>query len=130
MDGTVIDVALPGCFSEQNAAYNGDRRKLALKVQSITSPYGLILHAAGPIEVREHDWPSYFRSGIEQQLYSVRTVDGTQYYVHAGSGKNGRSSVDVPFQETDFSHDANAASKSTAAVCVTVEWSYQGVKLY
>lgn len=130
MDGTVLGIARPGSSAEQNAAYNGHKRKHALKFQTITSPDGLILHAHGPMEGRRHDWALYVSSGIEQQLEDVCTVNGVQHYVHADSGYNRRRTVDVPFQGADLTAEAVAANNSTAKVRVTVEWSYQEVKLY
>lgn len=48
MDGTVIGIARPGSSAEQNAAYNGHKRKHALKFQTITTPDGLILRPPHP----------------------------------------------------------------------------------
>lgn len=128
MDGTVIGISRPSRNDEQNASYNGHKRKHGLKFQTITSPDGLILHAAGPIEGRRHDWALYVRSGIETQLDNVCSVDGIQYYVHADSGYNRRTTIDVPFQGANISSSAKAANIRTAAVRVTVEWTYLEVK--
>lgn len=97
MDGTVIGIARPGNSTEQNVAYNRHKRKYAIKVQIITSPDGLILHAHGSIEGRRHDWALYVRRDIEEQLEVVFTVGDVQFYVHAYSGNNRRRTVDAPF---------------------------------
>lgn len=130
IDGTVLGIARPGNSSEQNAAYNGHKRKHALKYQTITSPDGLILHAYGPMEGRRHDWALYLRSGIEDQLDDVCFIDGVQYYIHGDSGYNRRITVDVPFQGANLPVAMRAANEATAAVRVTVEWTYMEVKLY
>ena len=130
MDGTVIGIARPGKNDEQNAAYNGHKRKHALKYQTLTTPDGLILHAHGPIAGCRHDWALYVRSNIEQQLREVLSVGGCQYYVHGDSGYNRRDVVDVPFQGAHLSGAQLAANRTTSSVRVTVEWSYKDVKLY
>ena len=54
IDGTVIAIARPDNSVLQNVAYNGHKRKHALKFQTVTTPDGflmdLILHAHGPTE--------------------------------------------------------------------------------
>lgn len=100
-----------------------------MKFQKTTSPAAVAIHVAGPIEGPRHDGAWFVRSGIEQHLDSMCTVYVTQCCVHADGGYNRRSSADVPFRGTDLSHSANAANNSTASVRVTLEWSYQAVKL-
>ena len=56
IDGTVIGIARPVQADVQAIAYNGHKRNHALKYQAVTTPDGLILHAAGPLEGRRHDW--------------------------------------------------------------------------
>ena len=76
IDGTVIAVARSSRGEVQKVAYNGHKRKHALKYQAITSPDGLVLHAAGPIEGRKHDWTLYCRSGVDESLPGVMYVGG------------------------------------------------------
>lgn len=97
MDGTVIGIACAGCSAEQHAAHNGHKRKNTPLFQTITAPNGLLLHADRPVECRRHNWALYVRSGIEQQLNDVCTIDGVQHYEHADNGYNRRLVVDVPF---------------------------------
>jgi len=56
VDGTVIAVSRPGDHEAQNMAYNGHKRKHALRYQAITTADGLILHAYGSLEGHRHDW--------------------------------------------------------------------------
>ena len=42
----------------QRVAYNGHKRKHAMKFQGVTSPCGLALHLSGPLEGRRHEWTS------------------------------------------------------------------------
>lgn len=48
IDGTVIEVARTGDNEAHNDAYNGYKRKQAMKFQSITTLDSLIIHAFGP----------------------------------------------------------------------------------
>lgn len=130
LDGTVIGIARPGSNIEQNAAYNGHKRKHALKFQTMTTPDGLILHAFGPLEGCRHDWALFVRSNIETQLENVCFVNGVQFYVHADSGYNRRTVIDVPFQGAHLTRAQKKANTATASVRVTVEWAYKEVKLY
>lgn len=130
MDGTVLGIARPSDGAEQNAAYNGHKRKHALKFQTITGPDGIIIHAHGPMEGRRHDWALYVESDIERQLREVCLLGGEQYYIHADSGYNRRDVIDVPFQGANICPAARAANESTARARVTVEWCYKEIKLY
>lgn len=130
IDGTVLSIARPGDSSVQNAAYNGHKRRHALKYQTITLPDGLILHASGPLEGCRHDWALYVNSGIEPQLEEMMLHDGVQYFIHGDSGYNERVFMDVPFSSANLTPAQRAANMSTASVRVTVEWMYKEVKLY
>lgn len=130
MDETFIGTARPSKIDEQNAAYNGHKMKHALKFQTITSPDGLMLHAAGRVEGRRHDWALYVRSGSEKQQENVCSVDGTQCYVHSDSGYNRRRTDDVPFQGANLEASARATNKKKASVRVSVQWAYMELKQY
>ena len=78
INGTVIAITRASRGEMQNVAYNGHKSKHTLKYQAITSPDGLVLHAAGPIEGRRHDWTLYCRSGVDESLPGVMYVGGKQ----------------------------------------------------
>lgn len=84
----LLGVSLPCYNLEQNVDYNGHKRKHALKYQTITAPDGLPFHAFGTMDGRRYDWALYLQSSIEEQLFDVFLVDGTQYFVNADSGYN------------------------------------------
>lgn len=71
MDGALLGIARPGNDAEQNAAYNGHKRKHTLKFQTITGPVGIIFHKHRPLEERCHEWPLYIQSKIERQRRDV-----------------------------------------------------------
>ena len=88
IDGIFIAIARPSRGEVQNVAYNGYKRKHALKYQAITSPDGLVLHAAGPIEGRRRDWTLYCRSGVDESISGVMNVGEKQYCIYGDSGYN------------------------------------------
>lgn len=130
IDGTVIAIARPSRNAVQNVAYNGHKRKHALKYQAVTTPDGLILHAAGPIEGRRHDWTLYCRSGLDEVLEELMFVDGVQYCLYGDSGYNERSFLEVPFQGSQLTGYQKAFNKAMSTGRVTVEWFFKEVKLY
>jgi hypothetical protein len=99
IDGTVIGISRPGNSFQQRAAYNGHKRKHALKFQALMSPDGLILHAAGPLEGRRHDWTLYMRSGLDEELEGGLCIADTQYCIHGDSGYNRRAWMEIPLLE-------------------------------
>eukprot|EP00171_Calliarthron_tuberculosum_P002573 IDg2573t1 len=85
IDGTVIGIARPKGFEVQRVAYNGHKRKHALKYQAISTPDGLILHVHGPTEGRRHDWTLYTRSGLDESLPALLDIGGVQYCIFGDS---------------------------------------------
>lgn len=121
IDGTVLGIERPGPNDEQNAAYNGQKCKHALKDQTICTSNDLILLVYGPKEVCRHDWALYVRKNTEQHLDNVCILDGEQNDIHGESGHNFRAVVDVPFFGSNLSLAASAANYETASVRVTVK---------
>jgi nuclease HARBI1 len=103
IDGPVLGISRPGEADTKLVAYNGHKRKHALKFQAILTPEGLIFHIAGPIEGRRHDWTLYCRSGIELQLEEKITINGIQYFIYGDSGYNLRPFMEVPYQGSNLS---------------------------
>ncbi|ETV78812.1 hypothetical protein H257_07642 [Aphanomyces astaci] len=93
IDGTVRGICRPG-KGVQKTAYNGHKRKHALKFQSITTPDGIIVHLYGPEPGSRHD--AYFleRSGILAILSDVLVTD-TKRYVIYGDPAYGANDVTV-----------------------------------
>ena len=50
IDGTVLEIARPSGSLAQRVAYNGHKRKHAIKYQAVNTPDGLIQHLYGPLE--------------------------------------------------------------------------------
>ena len=130
IDGTVIGIARPCDSDQQNVAYNGHKRKHALKFQAVSTPDGLFLHTFGPIEGRRHDWTLYMQSGIEEQLEKVLQIEGKQFCIYRDSGYNARPYMDVPFQGSSLTTEKSAFNKSMSSARISVEWMFKEVKLY
>lgn len=78
INGTVIDVARPGDYEEQESLYNGHKKKHAIKFQTIMAPNGLILHAADPYIGRRHDWRIFIKIDVDHVPEDVLVVDRQQ----------------------------------------------------
>eukprot|EP00171_Calliarthron_tuberculosum_P005259 IDg5259t1 len=130
IDGTVIGIARPSGAMEQRVAYNGHKRKHALKYQATTAPDGLIIHGYGPVEGRRHDWTLCTRSGLEQTQPTVLINNGTQYCLYGDSGYVRRWFLQVPYDGSNINVDEREMNKAMSAARVSVEWIFKEVKLY
>ncbi|CDF38936.1 unnamed protein product [Chondrus crispus] len=125
IDGTVIGIARPKGHKRQRVVYNGHKRKHALKYQAVTTPDGLILHAAGPIEGRRHDWTLYVRSGLDEVLPGLLDFDGLRYCFDGDSEYNRRWFMEVPFQGSILTAAQSSFNGAVSAVRITVEWIFK-----
>jgi hypothetical protein len=130
IDGTVIAVSRPTDNSLQAVVYNGHKRRHGLKFQALVTPDGLILHAAGPLEGRRHDWTMFRLSGLDEQLENLLFIEGTQYFAYGDSGYTRRPWLQVPYQGSSLTNEQEATNRAASACRVTVEWIFQEVKSY
>lgn len=131
IDGTVIKVARPGGDSiQQQVCYNGHKRTHALKFQVVSSPCGLAIHLAGPMEGRRHDWTLYLSSGVEEQLPEVLNVDGQLFCIYGDSGYGARWYLYIPFRGSNLCEARRKFNEAMSMARVTVEWFFKEVKLY
>ena len=130
IDGTVIGIARPSGFDSQLVAYNGHKRKHALKFQAVNSPDGMIPHTYGPMEGRRHDWTLYVRSGLDEQLPVLLNVEGKRYCLYGDSGYSRRWFMEVPYQGSALSAEQRVFNKSMSLSRITVEWVFKEVKMY
>ena len=98
IDGTVLGITRLSGNLAQRVAYNGHKRKHAIKYQAVTTPDSLIQHLYGPLESRRHDWTLYVPSKMDEILPRVLFVQGTRYCIYGDSSYNQRWFIDVPFQ--------------------------------
>lgn len=120
----------PVISGEQIASNDGHKHKNALKFQTIASPNGLILQAAGHLEGRRHNRKLCMRGGIDEQRINECDAGGVTYYVHSNCGCNYEDNIDVPFQDAHITAAPVMCNNEIALVRLTVQWSYIEVKLY
>lgn len=89
-------------------------------MQAITGPDGLILHAAGSMEGRRHDWTLYIRSGLDERLAENLLASGKQYVLYGESGYNGRVFLLIQAQGSHLSDCKRALNLAMARSRVTV----------
>lgn len=131
IDGTNLKIARPGGDPIlQRVAYNGHKRTHAIKFQSVTTPCGLAMHVAGPMEGRRHDWTLYISSGLDGTLQQVLTHDGIQYVLYGDSGYSARLFLYIPFSGSNLSAEESAFNTAMSISRVTVEWYFREVKQY
>jgi nuclease HARBI1 len=128
--GTVIGIARRRDSEIQRIAYNGHKRKHAMKFQAVTAPDGLILLAFGPLEGRRHDWTLYLRSEMDRQLEECLLVGGVQYCVYGYSGYNARPFAEVPLSGYQVNKDQSSYNRAMSSCRITVEWIFKEVKMY
>ena len=130
IDGTVIGIARPGDSTAQSVAYNGHKRKHAIKFQAITAPDGMIVHAFGPLEGRMHDWTLYVKSELDEMLPYVLNYGNEKFCLFGDSGYNERWYLIVPFSGTSMNPPQQLFNKSMSSVRITIEWIFKEIKLY
>ena len=90
----------------------------------------MVLHAAGPIEGRRHDWKLYCRSGVDESLLGVIFVGGKQYCICGDFGYNQRPFLEVPYQGSNLSAPQRAINSAMSKERVTVECYVKDVTPY
>lgn len=122
IDGTAIGIDRPeGDQLLQRVAYNSHKRKHAIKFRDITSPCGLVLHLAGPIERRRHDWTLFVRSGIDRWMGTALNVHGIRYVIYGDSGYAQRFYLATPFMGSNLSSAEKEFNKAMSASRETVK---------
>lgn len=125
IDGTVRAIARPE-FA-QRIAYNGHKRKHALKYQSVTSPDGLIIDFFGPVEGRRHDCFLLSVSGLEDRLCTYARDSRDQQMCVYGDPAYGVSTwILSPFGGNPTA-DQKEFNRKMSAVRETVEWGFQRI---
>ena len=112
----------------QRVAYNGHKRKHAMKCQGVTSPCGLDLHLSGPLEGRRHEWTMYVQSGLDETLEDTLFIDRVRYVIYGDSGYSDRIFMEVPLQGSNLSAARRAFNVAMARSRINVEWYFKEVK--
>lgn len=96
IDATNLYVARPK-GAAQSATYNGHRRRNAFKMESVSTPDGLLFHMYGPEEGRRHDICFFTHSGVEEALSNNLLLNGRQLYIYGHAANVLRSYLQVAF---------------------------------
>lgn len=129
IDATNVYVARPSGIA-QRATFNGHKRRNAVKMQSVTTPDGLIFNVGGPIEGRRHDMTLFRLSNIEEDLARALLINGQQHYIYGDSAYVLRAYLQVPFQGSALTDDQISFNAAMSKVRVSVEWGYKDIKQY
>ena len=97
IDGTNIFIKRPK-ETAQRATYSGHKKRNSIKMQTITTPDGLILHIGGPVEGRRHDMTLFRKSGIEADLQRALLIEEVQYYIYGDPAYVLRPYLQIGFQ--------------------------------
>ena len=131
IDGTNLAVSRrSGENIDQRVLYNGQKRKHCIKFQALTTPCGMAMHVAGPIEGRRHDWTLYLQSGLETTLGQLLEFERKCFVICGNSGYSARYFLYIPFRRSNLSDAQKAFNTAMAKSRVTVEWYFREVKRY
>lgn len=100
-----------------------------MKYQVVSTPNGLMLHVAGPIEGRRHDWALYVHSDVKVNLLVVLEVENVKYRIYGDSIYNQRWYMEVLFQGALLSVAQAAFNAAMSRVRITVYWIFKEVKM-
>lgn len=129
VDGSLYQISRPGGPNLlQNVCYNGHKRHHGIKFQAVVTPDGMIVHFAGPMEGRRHDWALYLASGIDESLSNGLLIDGVQYCIFGDAAYDERPYLYTPAQGGDLSDAQKAFNRAMSRARVTVEWSFRKMK--
>lgn len=98
IDGTFFQYARPSDADKQSASYSGYHRANGEKLQCITTPDGLIVHASEPYLGPANDWQMFFDSGVEDKLRDIFAGRDEELYLYGDSAYRDCFGVIEPFR--------------------------------
>lgn len=129
LDGTGREICRPG--EDQEAYYNGHKRKHVLKYQSLVAANGMYAHFYGPIVGRHHDSTLLTESGLLGQLESFSFApDGSDLCIFGDAAYPISNHLQTPFKGTGNSDEEVAFNSSMSSVRITVEWGFKEITTY
>lgn len=125
IDGTLRGIARPG--TDQKAMYSGHKRHHGYKMQSVSTPNGLIANLFGPIEGSRHDCYLLAQSGFMDilQRYSI-APDGTVLCVYGDPAYPHREQLQTGFKNP-LLEEERVYNERMSSVRVSVEWVFGDV---
>ncbi|KAH9152369.1 hypothetical protein AeRB84_005198 [Aphanomyces euteiches] len=111
-------------FIDGTVAYNGHKRKHALKFQSICSPDGIIVHLHGPELGSRHDAYLLERSQIVPYLKNKLLANNKRYVVYGDPAYGINDVIISGFKGARLDQFEAEFNKRMSAVRVSVEWGF------
>lgn len=127
IDGTTRPICRPS--DNQRIVYDGKDRVHALKFQAVTSPDGMIIHLAGPIEGARHDSHMFRESGLLQLVAEKTAEVGQTYRLYGDPAYSLSDHLITPYRNAKRKKHIKF-NEILAQVRVAVEWSFGKVLQY
>ncbi|DAZ99510.1 TPA: hypothetical protein N0F65_005382 [Lagenidium giganteum] len=128
IDGTVRAICRPS--RQQRFVYNGQKRKHALKYQSVITPDGIIRHLHGSVPGSRHDAYLLSLSKLADEVSGLLDGGEVQYVIYGDPAYARQSFLLSPFQGSALTTRQQAFNKKMSSVRVSVEWVFGDVLRY
>lgn len=119
IDGTVLGIARTGGNIAQISAYNGHKRKHALKYQAVNTFDGMVVYLYGSLERQRHEKTLYIRSSLKAVLPNVLDVNSRRYCLYDDTVFNRGWFMEVMHQGSKLPLIQTAPNKAMSAVRIT-----------
>ena len=111
--------------------YNGHKKVLSIKFQSIVTPNGLSANLYGPVEGKRHDSAMLAQSQVLNQLQGFSfNPHGDILFVYGDPAYPLRPQLQCPFRVARLTNIQKAWNKSMSQLRVSVEWPFGDVVNY
>ena len=130
IDGTAIVISRPRGNRMQSVVYSCHKRKHALKYKTIVTPRWCHSTCVWTFGRATSRLDSVLRSGMDENLCAVLSIDGKQYCIYGYSVYTQRMFLEVPFQSSNLTAAQKAFNDAMSFVPVTVEWLFIEIEFY
>jgi hypothetical protein len=128
IDGTVRKICR--LSRNQKVAYNGHKRKHALKYQFVMAPDGIIIHMFGSIAGARHDCFLLSESKILQKLRIELKKGGKHFVIYGDPAYGYREHLVSPFKGARLTPKKEEFNKAMSKVQVSVKWGFGLIARY
>lgn len=106
-------------------AFNGHKRKNAIKFQTINTPDWLNIYFYGHIGGHRHDLPMYTRNVLDEYLLQILDKNVVRCILFGDSGYKIRWFMEEPLQGINLSPQHISFKTSMSATRITIECKYK-----
>ena len=128
IDGTVREVARPKY--DQRVMYNGPKRVLGIKFQSVVTPNGLIANLSGPFEGKRNGSVMLHEFGLLNGLRQVAFYKGHPLCLYGDPAYPLGVHLQAPFRNNNLTPKITLSSKAMSEVRVSVELLFGNICNY